>query len=199
MNILVVLAGDVKLNLKGLIRDKNVDFVIAVDGGYDHLYKEGITPNIVIGDFDSLESDLDGVETVELKMSKDYTDYEFVINYIEKEHNDFENCFVVGFMSNKRPEHFYNNLMLIRPRFYYISENTNIFLLTPGEHVLNAPHYVSLFAFEDVDGLTLEGFKYPLENYKLLKSDNVGISNEIEGDTGDISFKKGKLLVFLSN
>ncbi len=199
MNILIVLAGEVRVNLKNLIKNKNVDFVIAVDGGYDYLYNEGITPNIVIGDFDSIKSELDGVKTVELNMSKDYTDFEFVINYIEKEHNNFVNCFVVGFMSSKRPEHFYNNLMLIRPNFYYISENTNIFLLTPGEHVLNAPHYISFFAFEDVKNLTLDRFKYPLKNYELLKSDNVGISNEIEGETGEVSFKKGKLLVFLSN
>ena len=31
------------------------DYVIAVDGGYDHLKEKDITPDLILGDFDSID------------------------------------------------------------------------------------------------------------------------------------------------
>ena len=37
--------------IKGKIRD--TDFIICADGGYNHAQKMGITPDVLLGDFDS--------------------------------------------------------------------------------------------------------------------------------------------------
>lgn len=41
-----------------ICRPYSDDYVIAVDGGYDYAVQLGITPNLIIGDFDSIESNM---------------------------------------------------------------------------------------------------------------------------------------------
>lgn len=56
--------------------------------------------------------------------------------------------------------------------------------------------YVSLLPFTpQVTGLTLKGFKYPLNQYTLECYHSLGVSNEIAGDAGEISFQDGVLVV----
>ena len=38
----------------GYVIPSEADFVVAVDGGYEHLKKLGIKPQLAVGDFDSL-------------------------------------------------------------------------------------------------------------------------------------------------
>lgn len=57
-------------------------------------------------------------------------------------------------------------------------------------------NYVSLFPFTpQVRGLTLTGFKYPLNCYTLECYHSLGVSNEIVEEKAEISFDQGVLLV----
>ena len=59
--------------------------------------------------------------------------------------------------------------------------------------------YVSLIPLTStVEGLTLTGFKYPLNNYTLPIGTSLGISNEIIDNTAHIEMKKGILIVIES-
>ena len=59
--------------------------------------------------------------------------------------------------------------------------------------------YVSLFPMgETVEGLTLEGFKYPLDHYQLKDREGLGVSNEITADVADVSWEQGVLLMIQS-
>lgn len=59
--------------------------------------------------------------------------------------------------------------------------------------------YVSLLPFAgEVVGLTLKGMKYPLTGYNYPCFSSLGISNEIAGEEGEISFTGGVLLVIES-
>ena len=59
--------------------------------------------------------------------------------------------------------------------------------------------YVSLFPMgETVEGLTLEGFKYPLDHYQLKDREGLGVSNEITADTATVSWEQGVLLMIQS-
>ena len=56
--------------------------------------------------------------------------------------------------------------------------------------------YISLIPFsEKVNGVTLEGFKYPLQNYTMGGFNSLGISNEIIADEAKISLASGQLIV----
>ena len=60
--------------------------------------------------------------------------------------------------------------------------------------------YVSFMPLEErVTGLTLEGFRYPLENYTLINaSGGLGVSNEIVEAQGRVKYEDGILLMIQS-
>ena len=56
--------------------------------------------------------------------------------------------------------------------------------------------YVSFFPFGGpVEGLSLRGFRYPLEGVRLDSQPTLTVSNEIVGETGEVRFESGRLLV----
>ena len=60
-------------------------------------------------------------------------------------------------------------------------------------------NFVSLIPYMgDVTGVTLTGFRYPLQDYTMGGFNSLGISNEIVEDEGQIDLKAGYLLVFES-
>ena len=48
-------------------------------------------------------------------------------------------------------------------------------------------------------GLTLKGFKYPLNGYRLsMKDSGLTVSNEIVEDTAQITYDSGNLVMIMS-
>ena len=60
--------------------------------------------------------------------------------------------------------------------------------------------YVSFFSLEgDLTGLTLRGFKYPLNKYHLKVSDSgLTVSNEIVDEEACVEFDAGSLLMLMT-
>ena len=60
--------------------------------------------------------------------------------------------------------------------------------------------YVSFFSVGgDVTGLSLKGFKYPLNRYHLTVEDSgLTVSNEITEETAEITYDSGQLLMIMS-
>lgn len=46
--------------------------------------------------------------------------------------------------------------------------------------------------------MTLTGFKYPLKEYTLMNSDEIGVSNEILEEKAQITFRSGVVLMIMS-
>ena len=80
-----------------------------------------------------------------------------------------------------------------------IDENTHAFLVDEFCEISKDDFkYVSLFPFGDnVGGITLSGFKYPLNNAKLSMDYPLGISNEITDNIGTIKIENGVLIVMM--
>ena len=56
------------------------DFIVCADSGYSFAKKAGLTPNLIIGDFDSLKEELpQNTEVVKLNTHKDDTDTEHCV------------------------------------------------------------------------------------------------------------------------
>ena len=59
----------------GQITAGDDDIIIAADGGFDQLARRGYTPDILIGDFDSIKGEIpDGLRTIKYPKEKDETD-----------------------------------------------------------------------------------------------------------------------------
>lgn len=195
MNILVVLAGEVNLNIKKVIKENDINYIVAVDGGSDYLEKEKIEVDLFVGDCDSTNY-VKGKTIIKLDKNKDYTDYEHALKYI-RNNLSYKKIYVLGALSLKRPEHFYANLKNIDFDIEYIMDDTRVKLLKPGEYFFKQRKYISFFALEKIKDLNLEGFEYGLKNYDLDINDTLCISNEIKNEA-KLNFKEGKLIVFLS-
>ena len=107
-----------------------------------------------------------------------------------------------------RLDHFLANiaLLMIPTQFgikaWIVNEKNEITLLREGcslEKKHTFGKYVSLIPFtEEVTGVVLKGFRYPLYGYTLTRDNTLGLSNEIEDERAEIAFEKGALIMVLS-
>ncbi|WP_313346812.1 thiamine diphosphokinase [Sedimentibacter sp.] len=194
---------------KSHIEDLNVDYVICADGGLEKVKKLGLIPNLILGDFDSVnKSVLEdyknlNIETVKFPSEKDYTDMELAISHAVK--MGFNDIVLVG-ASGTRLDHTVANMLLIEK--YYkkdinirIIDNNNFIQIVTESMIIpfRKNYYVSLIPLsENIEGLTLEGFKYPLNNINVERGSTLCISNEVSEDVGLIKLNKGSAFVFIS-
>lgn len=194
---------------KSLLEDIVIEYVICADGGLEKANDLGVVPNIILGDFDSVNSSVLSnykslnIETVAYPSEKDYTDMELAINHaVEK---GFKEIVLIG-ASGTRLDHTVANMLFIE-RFYKrninikIIDNNNIIQMVTDNMAIpyRENYYVSIIPFSDnIEGLTLKGFKYPLNNVKVERGSTLCISNEISENIGVIQLKKGSAFVIIS-
>jgi thiamine pyrophosphokinase len=179
------------------------DFIVAVDGGANKLLKTKFVPNIIIGDMDSINSTAkkkySKVTKICFPREKDLLDLELAINYcIEQK---FSEIVILGAFGSRHDMSLTNVFLLSQ-----IPENINakivngsqeIFLIRKNELVLSGipGEKISIFPIKgDAKGITLEGFKYCVQNYDLRFGIGFGLSNEFKNKKARISFKDGMLL-----
>jgi thiamine pyrophosphokinase len=200
------------------IKEHQYEYMIAVDRGMEFFHRNGLTPDLIVGDFDSVSSKVldfyrGSTETqmITLNPIKDDTDTEFAIHKaIEKGATTITLLGATG----SRLDHVLANMELLGITFRHdrgdgtrvemdIIDSHNRIYMTDQSIELKKDRqfgkYVSLIPVTmEVKGLTLIGFKYPLYNHTLKKFTSLGISNEITESVAAIAFKEGILLVIES-
>ena len=187
--------------------------LMAADRGLDFFRKNGITPDIADGDFDSLSvegkkylENLKDTEIIRLQPEKDDTDTQSTLNLAIAKGS--ENILILG-ATGGRIDHLIGNLGLqtlgkLKGVSVAIADAQNYICLVKSGTILSKAgqfgKYVSFFsAGEAVEGLTLKGFKYPLNNFCLTTADSgLTVSNEIRDDTAQITYDRGSLMMVMS-
>ncbi|OMP68560.1 thiamine diphosphokinase [Domibacillus epiphyticus] len=185
---------------------------IGVDRGALYLLDRGITPSKAFGDFDSVSpsewkriSDLVS-DHVQFPSEKDETDLEIALNYAISQNPDAIELYGV---TGGRLDHFFGAVTLLMkeelrggPSVTIIDRQNRINIYNPGRVVINAEKNIKYYSFfamnEKVEGLTLQGFKYPLEDYLLKSGSSRCVSNELNDKKGVFSFDSGILMVVRS-
>lgn len=197
-----IISGAPVSNLS-IINTRN-SYVICADGGYHYCKKLGISPDVIIGDFDTFTEAITdpSCEVIKYAIEKDDTDTMLAVKLALK--RGYTQLRLYGCIGG-RFDHSFANIQTLAyiltqgGKGVIISENETFQMLTDGMKIhLNklSGKYVSLFAFSEVcEGINLEGMKYPLVNAQLTNSFPLGISNEIIQDFASISLKKGMLLI----
>lgn len=180
------------------------DLLIASDGGYEALIKKGYTPDVLIGDFDSMQFVEAPCETIRHPSIKDDTDTMLCIKYgMEKGYRNFT---VFGALGGERMSHTYANIQTLAYAVEkgcfcrLVSKKQEVFMIKNGsvEFDKDMQGYVSVFAYsEKAYGVYEEGLKYELKNGILDSSFPLGVSNSFIGRTSKISVKKGALLIIV--
>lgn len=192
----VVITKDVPSDINKLITINPEDFVISVDGALADVLKQKIKVDLAIGDFDSLTSKglLKGHDTIHLNTEKDVTDTFYAI---EKAYELFDNeVFLLGGVRGDRIEHFMANVLMLDkfPKLTIMDDFSTIYLIEEGDHLISKSNYISFFGFPDAV-VTLKGFKYNLDKYKLKPYDALGISNETIKSYGEVKVHQGRVIV----
>ncbi len=187
--------------------DLNLDFsrfqtVICADGGLLIAQKLGLSPDFLIGDYDSMK--IPTGDVIKLPMEKDMTDTEAAIDLAVSK--GFTDITLLGGLGG-RFDHTMGNIGMLA-KFcgsdtkLFIADGQNyLFMIAPGTYTVpkNDYTYMGILSYGNAaENVTLRGVKYPLTNHYLTNETTLGVSNEIEGEFATISFTKGRLLVVLS-
>ena len=179
------------------------DYVIAADAGYRYLKEAGITPNMVVGDFDTLKYVPDHPNVVQLNPQKDITDaWEAVTRGLEKGYRDFRFYACMG----GRVEHSIANIQLLTRIAEeggkgYLYDDKNVLTVIRNSEINFAERkngFISVFSLSDKStGVDISGLKYEVENAELTNNYPLGVSNEFEGKPAKICVKNGTLLIII--
>lgn len=202
-------ADDLALHV---LETERPEVMIAADAGMNFFYRNGVKPDIIVGDFDSAAMKAltffrgqPEVDIRELNPGKDDTDTEHALRLaIEM---GAEKITLLGATGN-RLDHVLGNIELLGIGLeagvpvVMLDANNRIRMVDRGFSILRERQfgtYVSLIPYtERVEHLTLNGFKYPLTDYCLKGFCSLGVSNEIEAEEASVVFDGGILLVIES-
>ena len=191
-------AGDFNENIE-LYED---DLLIAVDGGFDSLMKAGYTPDVLIGDLDSVTMEIpESVKVLKYRKEKDETD--MFLAYRIGARCDYTDFVILG-GTGGRLDHTYANISIL---LYAKEHGHNITMIDEKSMIIciknesvrlsgNPGSYLSVFAAGGkAYGVTIKGAKYEVEDVNLSPAFPLGVSNEFTDTDAYISVEDGALLI----
>lgn len=193
------------------VNNADADIIICADSGADALFAAEILPHVLLGDFDSINTEVfdyfvhQGIKTVRFNTDKDVTDTHIAIKYAINQGAD--KIIILGALGD-RIDHTLSNIFLLESYIHQahckiIDIKNRIELITDSARRVYSNKnykYISLIPVsKKVVGVTTDGFKYKLDNATLFRNDSFGISNEIIQTYGTVSIKKGLLAVIQAN
>jgi thiamine pyrophosphokinase len=201
--VLVITGGDPvpDESLAGLLP---VDFVVAADSGLDHALRLNLTPDLVVGDFDSVSDEsLSRFEgPVERHpVAKDATDLELALR--EAVSRRPERIVVLGGHGG-RLDHFLANALVLTtvPEMIDVEWRAGRAVIHMVRHAValegDVGDMVSLIPVGgDVHGVRTEGLRYPLAGETLTSGSTLGVSNEFSSSRARVELSDGTLLVIV--
>ena len=179
-------------------------YVIAADKGYEYALRLGISPDAVVGDFDTLGKVPECGETQVYPKEKDDTDTMLAARLCVKK--GFKEAVIIGALGG-RLDHTVANIQTLKflldsgVKAEIISPDEKITLLKDSEIILSRTEGFSLSVFaldSECRGVTERGVKYPAEKAVINSGFPIGACNEITDKCACISVEKGTLLIIQS-
>lgn len=185
---------------------KDADIIIGADKGCEILYEYSISPDYILGDFDSANIDVinsmeaSGVEKITFNKEKDFTDTEIAFELATEK--GAKKILLLG-VTGTRYDHSLSNIGLMlkglkKEVYVEIVDDNNKMFLTDKNILLKGSKgdIVSFHAYSEiVKSLTISGAKYELFNYDLSLGDGLTTSNEFVGKDIKVTFNSGILMV----
>lgn len=184
---------------------KSIDYrgkaVVCADGAYDYLARYCPSPDVLLGDFDSIKAVPSGVETKKFPVDKDYTDGHLAI--LELQRMGVKEAEIYGAYGG-RPDHEYANFALLA-----LAASLGIEAVIKGDYDV---HYVtgelelavernktvSIVPYTDVAHiLCTKGLKFRANDLTLNKLHLIGMSNTAIDDEILVRVDEGAALVFV--
>ena len=213
---IVIGAGDFTISALSDYNEQT-DLIIAVDGGLLYCGLLNLEPDIIIGDFDSVDEELmEAIRIIEeqypekilrLKPEKDDTDMLVALKWgLAKGIRSFQ---IYG-GTGGRLDHTLANIQCLlylkhqHAEGFLFDEDGCILIAEAGatEEVKNfqpsMEGFLSLFSLERKSVVSIKNMKYPLDRYTVTNDYPIGISNEfIPGNGGSVTVHSGAVVILL--
>lgn len=183
------------------INEENKAYIIAADGGMRYLSKEGVEPDLIIGDFDSLGFVPEHDNIIKLPREKDVTDMFAAVD--EGMKRGYKTFIIYGGLGG-RFDHSISNCQLLN----YIAGRGCIGFIVEKNYAVTSVYngiikfgknfkgMLSVFASGTrAAGVSIKGFKYEMIDGELSFDYPMGTSNEFVGAEGIIKVSAGTLLI----
>lgn len=208
-HILIVINGDISDYSYYKDNLSSIDYVVAVDGGSRHIEALEIQPDVLLGDFDSIESYSDftgkypNVEVLQFPPKKNFTDSELAVEFAIDQKP--ERVTLIGCIGT-RMDHTFATVLLLK-KFLdagidacMLNERNEIRLIDGNYEIEGVVgELMSLVPVTlEARGIYLHGFEYPLHDATLALGSSTGISNVFASEKARIELREGLLLVFKS-
>ena len=173
---------------------------IAADGGLRHLEQLGLTPDVILGDFDSLGYVPQKANV--FPVEKDDTDAMLAVRRgLELGCDRF---LLYGALEGPRLDHTVANFQTLQfladrgAQGFLVGRNDIVTVIRNGSLTLPAldEGIVSVFCMgKDARGVTVRGLQYGLEQGTLTAGFPLGVSNHFVGTEAEITVEDGSLLI----
>lgn len=178
-------------------------YIACTDGAYHrYLLNSLITPHFIIGDLDSIDSshvlpcDIQMIHTP----NQNKTDFEKALLFLAD--NGITQFDIYG-ATGRASDHFLGNLSVAMQYYkqyqlHFYDNYCHFFFAKPQQTLKNVKNKViSLIPLSTVSGLSLSGFKYPLDNETLTFGGLTSLRNQALLNDVTLSFTAGDLLVLI--
>ena len=179
------------------------DFVIAADAGYRTCRQVGIVPDLLLGDFDSMDQPTDFANVERSPVEKDDTDTMLAVRTgLARGCTEF---YIYGGTGGKRLDHTLANLqtlLFLRRRgargwlygddfVWTVIENESLTV----EKIVEWGLFSAFCLGDRAEGVDEVGFQYPLSGAVLTPEFPLGVSNHIMESTASITVRRGVLAI----
>jgi len=185
------------------------DYIIGIDSGVEFLYRQGITPDYIVGDFDSLASEIVAyykehthIPVQKLNIEKDASDTEEGVRLAISLR--FQEILILG-ATGSRMDHVWANVqaLTIAKRASVsasiMDAHNKIYLIDGKTRIRKHEAFGTFFSVFPLGGsveqFSIEGAKYPLYNHNLCPYNSLCVSNQIEDREVVITFPQGLVIV----
>jgi thiamine pyrophosphokinase len=199
-SVIIVLNGNLSENYELYKERLNSNyFIIACNGGYNNCKKLNLEPNLIIGDFDSINN-LEFENKIVFPKEKDKSDSEIAVDYVIE--NGFNYIEFWGAIGNRIDHTLFNISLLYKiykenckglifhPPFYIFLIDRN-YKFQKKESGLVSFYPLTLV----IKNLKVKNLKYELKSEDIYFGSTITLSNEFIGKEGEIEFDKGLILV----
>lgn len=219
MKILIISGGSIdEMWGRKWVADYEPDYCIAADSGLVMADKFGLTVDLLLGDYDSVDKKIfkkynGNTKTITYPCEKDYTDTHLALKKaIEKikklqdtsKDGTEDEIAIIG-ATGTRYDHAFTNIFVLDEsleagiRCAIYDKNNKIYLADKSFEIRKDKQFGDYLSFAPMTpeaGLSLSGVKYPLDRYTLRQGESICQSNEITEMIAKVEIFTGKLVVF---
>ena len=219
MKIFIISAGSIdEMWGRKRVADYEPDYCIAADSGLVMADKLGLTVDLLLGDYDSVDKKIfekynGNTKTITYPCEKDYTDTHLALKKaIEKikklqdtsKDGTEDEIAIIG-ATGTRYDHAFTNIFVLDEsleagiRCAIYDKNNKIYLADKSFEIRKDKQFGDYLSFAPMTpeaGLSLSGVKYPLDRYTLRQGESICQSNEITEMIAKVEIFTGKLVVF---